>query len=141
MFSAEGSDRARRKNQNPDNSMDSPDPDAIKVEGLADLHDSPTYKGHLENGIYLFSNDLKVTPSLKIRQPETRHDTALAESLEEYLNKGYAVQDDDVFATFPIYAVPKKGSTKFRIVHDLRALNKFFVSPSFSLPSPSAPLI
>jgi len=90
-------------------SSDSP-PGNSPLAGLAKLHNSPIYVKHLLEGVDYVNHDLKSVPSLHLAQPASKDDTRLALILAEYYDKGYVVKRERVYASFPIFAVPKKGS-------------------------------
>lgn len=66
---------------------------------------------------------------------------ALLSFIQDYIDKGFVKKCDKLRGSFPIKLVAKKAAGQFRIVHDLRALNKFFNPPGFKLPSPMAPCV
>lgn len=76
-----------------------------------------------------------LTPgAIFVKQPAVSDEKVLKDFLREYLSEGYISETDDIAASFPIFAVPKKNGS-FRVVHDLRELNKHFVPPKLYYPS------
>lgn len=91
-----------------------------------------------------YSVNLSIAPKEKlfVKQPPISDVKLLSQFVQDYIDQGFISQmkREDLLGSFPIKLVPKKNGS-YRIVHDLRNLNNYFMPPRFNLPTPMAPCV